>query len=419
MRRVVVTGLGLVSPLADGVEKSWERILDAQSGAGPITHFDPEGFGTTYACEVPYGDGTDGTFNPDAYMAPKERRKVDDFIVFAMAAAQQAVEDAGWTPEDAADLERTGVLTGSGIGGLNSIANTAIMMKEKGPRRVSPFFVPGALINLISGQIAIKYGFKGPNHAVVTACSTGAHAIGDATQLIKSGRADVMIAGGAEATICEIGIAGFNACKALSTKRADDPKGASRPYDADRDGFVMGEGAGMVVLEDYDHAVARGAKIYAEVLGYGLTGDAYHITAPSEDGEGGERSMRMALKDAGLEPADIDYINAHGTSTMADTIELGAVERMMGDAASKVTMSSTKSATGHLLGAAGAIEAIFSILAIRDQVAPPTINLDNPAVETKVDLAPNAKVEREINVALSNSFGFGGTNASVLFGKVS
>ena len=341
MRRVVVTGLGLVTPLADGVEKSWERILDAQSGAGPITHFDPEGFATTYACEVPYGDGSDGTFNPDAYMPAKERRKVDDFIVFAMAAAQQAVEDAGWQPEDTEALERTGVLTGSGIGGLNSIAETAVMMKEKGPRRVSPFFVPGALINLISGQIAIKYGFKGPNHAVVTACSTGAHAIGDATQLIKSGRADVMIAGGAEATICEIGIAGFNACKALSTKRADNPKAASRPYDADRDGFVMGEGAGMVVLEEYEHAKARGAKIYAEVLGYGLTGDAYHITAPSEDGEGGERSMRMALKDAGLEPADIDYINAHGTSTMADTIELGAVERMIGDAASKVTMSST------------------------------------------------------------------------------
>jgi 3-oxoacyl-[acyl-carrier-protein] synthase II len=418
MRRVVVTGLGLVTPLADGVEKSWERILDGQSGAGPITHFDPTGFGTTYACEVPYGDGTDGTFNADKYMAPKDARKVDTFILFAMAAATQAVEDAGWAPEDVTELERTGVLTGSGIGGLNSIAETAIMMKEKGPRRVSPFFVPGALINLISGQIAIKYGFKGPNHSVVTACSTGAHAIGDATQLIKSGRADVMIAGGAEATICEIGIAGFNACKALSTKRADDPKAASRPYDADRDGFVMGEGAGMVVLEEYDHAVARGAKIYAEVLGYGLTGDAYHITAPSETGEGGERSMRMALDDAGLKPADIDYINAHGTSTMADTIELGAVERMMGDAAGNVTMSSTKSATGHLLGAAGAIEAVFSILAIRDQVAPPTINLDNPAVETKVDLAANAKVERKIDVALSNSFGFGGTNASVLFGKV-
>ena len=418
MRRVVVTGLGLVTPLADGVEKSWERILDGQSGAGPITHFDPTGFGTTYACEVPYGDGTDGTFNADKYMAPKDARKVDTFILFAMAAATQAVEDAGWAPEDVTELERTGVLTGSGIGGLNSIAETAIMMKEKGPRRVSPFFVPGALINLISGQIAIKYGFKGPNHAVVTACSTGAHAIGDATQLIKSGRADVMIAGGAEAAICEIGIAGFNACKALSTKRADDPKAASRPYDADRDGFVMGEGAGMVVLEEYDHAVARGAKIYAEVLGYGLTGDAYHITAPSETGEGGERSMRMALDDAGLKPADIDYINAHGTSTMADTIELGAVERMMGDAAGNVTMSSTKSATGHLLGAAGAIEAVFSILAIRDQVAPPTINLDNPAVETKVDLAANGKVERKIDVALSNSFGFGGTNASVLFGKV-
>ena len=419
MRRVVITGLGLISPLADGVEKTWERLLAGQSGAGPITRFDPEGFATTYACEVPYGDGTDGTFNPDKYMHPKDQRKIDTFILFAMAAAIQAVEDSGWMPENTADLERTGVLTGSGIGGLQSIAETAIMMKEKGPRRVSPFFVPGALINLISGQIAIKYGFKGPNHAVVTACSTGAHAIGDATQLIKTGRADVMVAGGAEATICEIGIAGFNACKALSTKRPDDPTKASRPYDADRDGFVMGEGAGMVVLEEYEHAKARGATIYAEVLGYGLTGDAHHITAPSETGEGGERSMRMALDDAGLQASDIDYINAHGTSTMADTIELGAVERLMGDAASKVTMSSTKSATGHLLGAAGAIEAIFSVLAIRDQVAPPTINLDNPAVKTTIDLAANKKIEREINIALSNSFGFGGTNASVLFGKVS
>ena len=419
MRRVVITGLGLITPLADGVEKSWERLLAGQSGAGPITRFDPEGFATTYACEVPYGDGTDGTFNPDKYMHPKDQRKIDTFILFAMAAAIQAVEDSGWMPENTADLERTGVLTGSGIGGLQSIAETAIMMKEKGPRRVSPFFVPGALINLISGQIAIKYGFKGPNHAVVTACSTGAHAIGDATQLIKTGRADVMVAGGAEATICEIGIAGFNACKDLSTKRPDDPTKASRPYDADRDGFVMGEGAGMVVLEEYEHAKARGATIYAEVLGYGLTGDAHHITAPSETGEGGERSMRMALDDAGLQASDIDYINAHGTSTMADTIELGAVERLMGDAANKVTMSSTKSATGHLLGAAGAIEAIFSVLAIRDQVAPPTINLDNLAVETTIDLAANKKVEREINIALSNSFGFGGTNASVLFGKVS
>lgn len=418
MRRVVVTGLGLVTPLADGVEESWSRILGGQSGAGSITQFDPEGLATTYACEVPRGDGSGGTFLADNYMEPKEQRKVDTFILFGMAAAQQAVEDSGWTPKDSESLERTGVLIGSGIGGLNSIANTAVMMEEKGPRRVSPFFVPGALINLISGQVSIRYGFKGPNHSVVTACSTGAHAIGDAARIIKYGDADVMVAGGAEAAICKIGIAGFNACKALSTKRADDPQRASRPYDEDRDGFVMGEGAGIVVLEEYDHAKARGAKIYAEVTGYGLSGDAYHITAPSEDGEGGERSMRAALKSAGLSPSDIDYINAHGTSTMADTIELGAVERLMGDHAVNVTMSSTKSATGHLLGAAGAIEAIFSILAIRDQVAPPTINLDNPAIESRVDLAPNSKRERDIRHALSNSFGFGGTNASVIFSKV-
>ena len=418
MRRVVVTGFGLVTPLASGVEESWSRILDGQSGAGTITRFNPERVTTKYACEVPYGDGTDGTFNPDDWMAPKERRKVDDFILYGLAASQMAVEDSGWTPEDTESLERTGVMIGSGIGGLQSIEQTTLLMAEKGPRRVSPFFIPGALINLISGQVSIKYGFKGPNHSVVTACSTGAHAIGDAARLIASDDADVMVAGGGEAAICEIGIAGFNACKALSTSRADDPTKASRPYDADRDGFVMGEGAGIVVLEEYEHAKARGAKIYAEVLGYGLSGDAYHITAPAETGEGGERSMRAALKKAGLEPKDIDYINAHGTSTMADTIELGAVERMMGEHASKVTMSSTKSMTGHLLGAAGAIEAIFSILAIRDQVAPPTINLDNQAVETAIDLAPNKKVEREINVALSNSFGFGGTNASVIFGKV-
>jgi len=418
MRRVVVTGLGLVTPLASGVEESWSRILDGQSGAGTITRFNPERVTTKYACEVPYGDGTDGTFNPDDWMAPKERRKVDDFILYGLAASQMAVEDSGWAPEDTESLERTGVMIGSGIGGLQSIEQTTLLMAEKGPRRVSPFFIPGALINLISGQVSIKYGFKGPNHSVVTACSTGAHAIGDAARLIASDDADVMVAGGGEAAICEIGIAGFNACKALSTSRADDPQKASRPYDADRDGFVMGEGAGIVVLEEYEHAKARGAKIYAEVLGYGLSGDAYHITAPAETGEGGERSMRAALKKAGLEPKDIDYINAHGTSTMADTIELGAVERMMGEHASKVTMSSTKSMTGHLLGAAGAIEAIFSILAIRDQVAPPTINLDNQAVETAIDLAPNKKVEREINVALSNSFGFGGTNASVIFGKV-
>jgi len=419
MRRVVVTGLGLVTPLASGVEETWTRLLDGQSGAGPITHFDASNVATKYACEIPYGDGTDGTFNPDDWMAPKERRKVDDFILYGIAAAEIAVRDSGWMPEDEEGRLRTGVMIGSGIGGLQSIAETALLIQDKGPRRVSPFFIPGALINLISGQVSIKHGFKGPNHSVVTACSTGAHAIGDAARLIMTSDADVMVAGGAEAAICEIGIAGFNACKALSTKRADEPEKASRPYDADRDGFVMGEGAGIVVLEEYEHAKARGAKIYAEVLGYGLSGDAYHITAPSEDGEGGERAMRAALAKAGLEPAALDYINAHGTSTMADVIELGAVERMMGEAAGQVTMTSTKSATGHLLGAAGAIEAIFTVLAIRDQVAPPTINLDNIAVETPVDLAPNEKREREINYALSNSFGFGGTNASLLLGRVS
>lgn len=418
MRRVVVTGLGLVTPLADGVEESWSRLLDGQSGAGPITRFDASNVATTYACEVPLGDGTGGTFLTEKYMEPKERRKVDDFILYGVAAAQQAVEDAGWMPEDEESLLRTGVMIGSGIGGLRSIEETTNIIRDKGVRRVSPFFIPGALINLISGQIGIRYGFKGPNHAVVTACSTGAHAIGDAARLIMFGDADVMLAGGAEAAICEIGIAGFNACKALSTKRADNPQAASRPYDDDRDGFVMGEGAGIVILEEYEHAKARGAKIYAEILGYGLSGDAYHITAPSEDGDGGYRAMVSALKNAGVDPADVDYINAHGTSTMADTIELKAVERLLGDAATNATMSSTKSATGHLLGAAGAIEAIFSILAIRDQVAPPTINLDNPAVETPLDLAPNAKREREINVALSNSFGFGGTNASLCVGKV-
>ncbi|KCV83493.1 3-oxoacyl-(acyl carrier protein) synthase II [Actibacterium atlanticum] len=418
MRRVVVTGLGMVSPLACGVEESWKRILDGQSGAGLITRFDASAVTTKYACEVPRGDGSDGTFNPDDWMPAKEQRKVDDFIVYAMSAAEQAVKDSGWMPEDTESLERTGVLIGSGIGGLGTIADTAVLLKERGPRRVSPFFIPGSLINLISGQVSIKYGFKGPNHSVVTACSTGAHAIGDAARLIQWEDADVMIAGGAEAAICEIGIAGFNACKALSTKRADDPQSASRPYDEDRDGFVMGEGAGVVVLEEYEHAKARGAKIYAEVLGYGLSGDAYHITAPSENGEGGERAMRNALKRAGLQPDAIDYINAHGTSTMADVIELGAVERLLGNAAGKATMSSTKSSTGHLLGAAGAIEAIFSILAIRDQVAPPTINLDTPAAETPLSLAANEAQPREINIALSNSFGFGGTNASLIMGKV-
>ena len=418
MRRVVVTGLGMVTPLASGVDETWTRLLAGESGAGPITRFDAKDVVTKYACEIPFGDGSDGTFNPDDWMEPKDRRKVDDFILYGMAAAEQAVRDSGWVPQNEEDRERTGVMIGSGIGGLNSIAETAVLIKERGPKRVSPFFIPGALINLVSGQVSIRFGFKGPNHAVVTACSTGAHAIGDAARLIMLGDADVMIAGGTESPIGEIGVAGFNACKALSTKREADPKGASRPWDQDRDGFVMGEGAGVVVLEEYEHAKARGAKIYAEVLGYGLSGDAYHITAPSEDGEGGERAMRAALKRAGLAPSAVDYINAHGTSTMADVIELAAVERMLGDAAAKATMTSTKSAIGHLLGAAGAVEAIFSILAIRDQVAPPTINLDNPAVAPMLDLAPNVKREREINVALSNSFGFGGTNASLVLGRV-
>ncbi|MBP9183935.1 MAG: beta-ketoacyl-ACP synthase II [Fuscovulum sp.] len=418
MRRVVVTGLGMVTPLACGVEETWSRLLAGQSGAGPITRFDASNVVTTYACEIPMGDGSDGTFNPDDWMEPKDRRKVDDFILYGVAAATQAVRDSGWEPATDEDRERTGVMIGSGIGGLSSIAETAVLIKEKGPKRVSPFFIPGALINLVSGQVSIKFGFKGPNHAVVTACSTGAHAIGDAARLIMIGDADVMVAGGTESPISEIGIAGFNACKALSTKRGHEPEKASRPYDADRDGFVMGEGAGVVVLEEYEHARARGAKIYAEVLGYGLSGDAYHITAPSEDGDGGFRSMSAALKRAGLTSADIDYINAHGTSTMADTIELGAVERLLGDHAPNATMSSTKSSIGHLLGAAGAVEAIFCVLAIRDQVAPPTINLDNPAVQPRLDLAPNRSVRRRIDVALSNSFGFGGTNASLVLGRV-
>ena len=417
-RRVVVTGLGMVSPLACGVEETWKRILAGKSGAAPITRFDASRVVTNYACEIPYGDGSDGTFNPDDWMEPRDRRKVDDFILYGMTAAMQAVVDAGIDNLDEEEALRTGVMIGSGIGGLNSIAETAVMIQEKGPRRVSPFFIPGALINLISGQVSIKYGFKGPNHAVVTACSTGAHAIGDAARLIMLGDAETMVAGGAEAAISEIGIAGFNACKALSTKRADNPETASRPYDEDRDGFVMGEGSGIVVLEEYEHAKARGAKIYGEILGYGLSGDAYHITAPSEDGDGGFRAMTNALKSADLQPTDIDYINAHGTSTMADVIELGAVERLLGDHAAKATMSSTKSSIGHLLGAAGSVEAIFSLLALRDQIAPPTINLDNPAVTPKLSLAANKAEEREINVALSNSFGFGGTNACLIMGKV-
>jgi 3-oxoacyl-[acyl-carrier-protein] synthase II len=417
MRRVVVTGLGMVSPLACGVEETWKRLLAGESGAGTITRFDADHLATNYACEIPFGDGTNGTFNPDDWMEPKDQRKVDPFILYAMAAAEQAVTQAGWKPENEADRLRTGVMIGAGIGGLSTIAETAVTLKERGPRRVSPFFIPASLINLASGQVSIRYGFKGPNHSVVTACSTGAHAIGDAARLIMWEDADVMIAGGAEAPICELGIAGFNACKALSTDYRDNPSVSSRPYDTDRDGFVMGEGAGVVVLEEYEHAKARGATIIAEILGYGLSGDAYHITAPSEDGDGGYRAMQAALKRARLLPSDIDYVNAHGTSTMADTIELAAVERLLGDAAEKATMTSTKSAIGHLLGAAGAVEAIFCMLALRDQVAPPTINLDNPVVEPRIDLAPKVKREREINVALSNSFGFGGTNACLILGR--
>ena len=417
MRRVVVTGLGMVTPLACGVEETWSRILDSQSAAGTIQKFDASHLATNYACEIPRGDGKNGTFNPDDWMAPKDQRKVDDFILYGVAAAEQAVKDSNWVPKSEEDCVRTGVMIGSGIGGLSSIAETAIILKERGPRRVSPFFIPSALINLISGHVSIKFGFKGPNHSVVTACSTGAHAIGDAARLIMLDDADIMVAGGAEAPISEIGIAGFNACKALSTKKKDNPKEASRPYDIDRDGFVMGEGAGVVVLEELEHATKRGAHIYGEILGYGLSGDAYHITAPSQDGNGGFRSMQSAIKRANLSPNEIDYINSHGTSTMADVIELAAVERLFGEFSSGLTMSSTKSAVGHLLGAAGAIEAIFCLLAIRDQKAPPTLNLDVPAVKTSIDLAPHVPVSREINITMSNSFGFGGTNASIVMGK--
>ncbi|MDC1293097.1 beta-ketoacyl-ACP synthase II [Amylibacter sp.] len=417
MRRVVVTGLGMVSPLACGVEETWKRLISGENAATTITRFNADNFATNYACEIPFGDGSNGTFNPSDWMEPKERRKVDDFILYGMAAADMAVADSGWIPKEEEDLYRTGVMIGSGVGGLSTIADTSLTLQERGPRRVSPFFIPSCLINLISGQVSIKHGFKGPNHAVVTACSTGAHAIGDAARLIQFGDADVMLAGGAENPICEIGIAGFNACKALSTAHREDPKSASRPYDQNRDGFVMGEGAGVLVLEEYEHALARGAKIYAEILGYGLSGDAHHITAPASDGNGGYRSMEAAIKRAGLEPSAIDYINAHGTSTMADTIELGAVERLLGSKSGNATMSSTKSAIGHLLGAAGAVEAIFSILAIRDQIAPPTLNLHDP-VPSVLNLAPLEAVEREINVVLSNSFGFGGTNASLVVGKV-
>jgi 3-oxoacyl-[acyl-carrier-protein] synthase II len=419
MRRVVVTGLGMVSPLGCGVEPAWKRILNGESGARKIATFDVADLPCKIACQVPRGDGGDGTFNPDKWMEPKDQRKVDDFIIFAMAAARQALDDANWHPSTEEERCATGTMIGSGIGGLSGIAETAVLLKERGPRKVSPFFIPGRLINLASGYVSIEHGLKGPNHAVVTACSTGAHAIGDASRLIALGDADVMVAGGTESPISRIGMAGFCAARALSTGFNDMPVRASRPYDKDRDGFVMGEGAGVLVLEAYEHAKARGARIYAEVTGYGLSGDAYHITSPAPDGDGGFRSMTAAMKRAGLTAADIDYINAHGTSTqVGDEIELAAVERLLGNAASRVSMSSTKSSTGHLLGAAGAIEAIFSILAIRDNIAPPTINLENPSVATAIDLVPLVARKREINIALSNSFGFGGTNASVIVQRV-
>ena len=416
MRRVVVTGLGMVTPLGCGVDASWSRAVGGDSGIRRIENFAVDDLPCQVAGQIPLGAKAEGRFNADEWMEPKESRKVDDFILYAVAAADQALDDAGWHPESYDDQVATGVLIGSGIGGLQGIEEAAHTLRDRGPRRISPFFIPGRLINLASGQVSIRHGLKGPNHSVVTACSTGAHAIGDASRLIGLGDADVMVAGGTESPVCRLALAGFAACKALSTHFNDRPAEASRPYDRDRDGFVMGEGAGVVVLEEREHALARGAKIYGEVIGYGLSGDAYHITAPAEDGDGAERCMKMALKRAGIVPGDIDYINAHGTSTqMGDEIELKAVERLVGNAAGTISMSSTKSATGHLLGAAGAVEAIFSLLAIRDNVAPPTLNLDNPSVVTAIDLVPKAAKERTIDVALSNSFGFGGTNASLVF----
>ncbi|MGL4288812.1 MAG: beta-ketoacyl-ACP synthase II [Phreatobacter sp.] len=415
MRRVVVTGVGVVSPLGCGAETTWARLVKGDNAARKVENFDVSDIAAKIACMIPRGDGTAGTFNPDDWMEPKEQRKVDDFIIFAMSAATQALNDAGWHPKTREEQISTGVLIGSGIGGIDGIAEASLILKEKGPRRISPFFIPGRLINLAGGYVSILHGLKGPNHAVVTACSTGAHAIGDAARLVAFGDADVMVAGGTESPVSRLSLAGFSACRALCTAFNDEPTRASRPYDRDRDGFVMGEGAGVVVLEAYEHAKARGAKIYAEVIGYGLSGDAHHITAPAEDGDGAYRCMQAAIKRAGIAASDIDYINAHGTSTMADGIELAAVERVVGNAASKISMSSTKSSIGHLLGAAGAVEAIFSVLAIRDQVAPPTLNLDNPSVDTVMDLVPHQARKRSIETVLSNSFGFGGTNASLIF----
>jgi 3-oxoacyl-[acyl-carrier-protein] synthase II len=419
MRRVVVTGIGLVTPLGVGVEHNWTRLTNGESGVGAIQSFDVSDLPCKIAGSVPRGDISDGNFNPDDFMSPKEQRRVDEFIVFGIAAAVQAVEDSGWVPENEHDRERTGVMIGSGIGGLQTIYEGSTLLNERGPRKIGPFFIPSALINLASGQVSIRYGFKGPNHAVVTACSTGAHAIGDAARLIMLDDADVMVAGGTEAAICRIGIAGFAAAKALSTNFNDTPEKASRPYDKSRDGFVMGEGAGIVVLEEFEHAKARGARIYAEVTGYGLSGDAFHITAPAEDGNGGFRAMSAALKRAGKNPEDIDYINAHGTSTpLGDEIELGAVKQLFGDHAYELSMSSTKSAIGHLLGAAGSVEAIFSVLAINHDIAPPTLNLDDPSDSCDIDLVPHVARRRPIHNVLSNSFGFGGTNASLVFSEV-
>jgi len=416
MRRVVITGMGMLTPLGCGVEQTWSRLIKGESGARKVEHFDVSDIACKIACVIPRGDGSNGTYNADQWMEPKEQRKVDEFIVFAMCAARQALDDAGWHPQSYEDQTRTGVLIGSGIGGIEGIADTALLLKERGPRRVSPFFIPGRIINLASGYVSIEFGLKGPNHAVVTACSTGAHAIGDASRMIALGDADVMVAGGAESPVNRLSLVGFAALRALSTGFNDEPQRASRPYDKDRDGFVMGEGAGVVILESLDHAKARGAKIYAEVIGYGMSGDAYHITAPAPDGDGAFRCMTAAIKRAGITAGDIDYINAHGTSTpLGDEIELGALQKLVGNAAGRMSMSSTKSCIGHLLGAAGAVEAIFSVLAIRDQIAPPTINLDNPSVETPIDLVPHQARKREVETVLSNSFGFGGTNASLVF----
>jgi 3-oxoacyl-[acyl-carrier-protein] synthase II len=419
MRRVVVTGVGMVTPLASGVEPTWQRLLAGDSGIRPIETFEVSDLPSKIAGQIPRGDGSDGTFNADQWMEPKEQRKVDEFILFAMAAARQALDDADWHPQEYDDQISSGVLIGSGIGGIEGISDTALLLRDRGPRRVSPFFIPGRIINLASGYVSIAHSLKGPNSAVVSACSTGAHAIGDAGRLVALGDADVMVAGGAESPVNRLSIAGFAACRALSTGFNETPGRASRPYDRDRDGFVMGEGAGVVVLEEYEHAKRRGARIYGELIGYGMSGDAFHITAPSEDGDGALRCMKAAVRRAEISAGDIDYINAHGTSTpVGDEIELKAVERLVGNAAGKISMSSTKSSIGHLLGAAGTVEAIFCLLAMRDQVVPPTINLDNPSVDTALDLVPHKARKRPVNIALSNSFGFGGTNASLVFRRM-